>query len=91
MSLAGSVEYYRVERKGAFSDAYRFGLADYLGRPSSIGRGDYILVARPEADFDTDLLERAVKDGIGLGKIGAFMSTLNRRDISAVRATAKAR
>jgi hypothetical protein len=80
---------YEIERKDGLpsvtvllSDAYRFGHADYLGRPPCIRRGDYILIARPEADFDASIIKPATKDGIGLGKIGTFMGALNSTDPS---------
>src|ERR1700687_3915501 len=67
---------YKIERKDGLpdvnvllSDAYRFGMADYLGCPSYIGRGDFILIARPEAGFDRAVAEKAKEDGIGIGQI----------------------
>jgi hypothetical protein len=87
---------YKIERENYLpdihvflTDAYRFGLADYLGRPSCISRGDYILIARPEASFDTGLIERAAKDGIGIGKIGRLMGALNLRYVSKYKSFAK--
>jgi hypothetical protein len=64
------------------SDAYRYGSADYVGRPKQIGPGDFIIIARPEADFDAALVERARDDGIGIGKIAKFMGALNWRNVS---------
>jgi hypothetical protein len=83
--MAVTGEYlYEVERTGGrkpvtvfLSDAYRFGEADYLGRPTQLRRGDFILVARPEAGFDKALIDRARLDGIGLGQIRKFMGALN--------------
>lgn len=62
------------------SDAYDYGLVDYLARPKQIGRGDFILIARPEATFDHSLIERARTDGIGIGMIGKFMGALNLQE-----------
>jgi hypothetical protein len=84
-NLAVADEYiYDIERKDALptlrvwlSDAYHFGIADYLGRPSCIRRGDFILIARPEAIFNS--IEKANKDGIGIGNIRHFMGALNYR------------
>jgi hypothetical protein len=77
---------FSIERKDGLgpvkvllSDAYRYGYADYLARPKQIRHGDFIIVARPEADFDEKLVERARQDGIGIGKISKFMGALNRR------------
>jgi hypothetical protein len=68
---------YSIERKDNLgslkvflSDAYRFGRVDYISRPREIRRGDFILIARPEADYSDDVTERAQSDGIGIGKIG---------------------
>jgi len=79
---------YAIERTDGFgsvnvflSDAYRFGRADYVGRPNQITRGDFILIARPEADFDVSLVERARKNGIGIGKIGKLMGALNYKSV----------
>jgi hypothetical protein len=63
------------------SDAYDYGLVDYLARPKQIGRGDFILIVRPEARFDRSLIERARKDGIGIGMIGKLMGALNLEDV----------
>jgi hypothetical protein len=59
------------------ADAYSYGLPDYAGRPKQIRKGDFILIARPEATFDESLIERARKDGIGIGKLAKFMGALN--------------
>jgi len=63
------------------SDSYDFGLAEYLGRPPLLGRGDFILIARPEACWDFSLVERAWLDGIGIGGIAKLMGALNRERI----------
>jgi len=83
---------FRIERRDGLpavnvllSDAYRFGIADYLGCPSTIRRGDYILIARPEGGFDSAVAKRAKEDGIGIGKIAAFMGALNFRTPSDYR------
>src|ERR1700720_668651 len=78
---------FRIERKDGLpdvnvllSDAYRFGIADYLGCPSTIRRGDFILIARPEGGFDGAVAKRAKEDGIGIGKLATFMGALNFRN-----------
>jgi hypothetical protein len=72
---------YKIDRSAGLksvniflSDAYRYGYADYLARPKHI---DFILIVRPEAEFDEAIPERALKDGIGIGKMGKFMGALN--------------
>jgi hypothetical protein len=87
--IAVADEYiYKIERTDGLkpvrvflSDAYRYGYADYLGRPAQIKRGDFILIAKPEAAFDVDLSERIRQDGIGIGKIGRLMGSLNVANI----------
>ena len=63
------------------SDAYWFGRADLLGRPSEIKRGSFILITRPEASFDQTLIDKARAKGIGIGKIGKLMGALNRANV----------
>jgi hypothetical protein len=60
------------------SDAYRFGIADYVGRPRCIGRGDFILVP-PHCNDYYSAIDRATKEGVGIGKIREFMGALNFR------------
>jgi hypothetical protein len=59
------------------SDAYDYGLGEYLSRPRGLGRGDFILIARPEAHFDESVVERARIDGIGVGRLKKLMGALN--------------
>lgn len=61
------------------SDAYTYTLHEYIGRPAILRKGDYILVARPEASFRPELAKTAKDDGLGLGKIGDLMGALNAR------------
>ena len=63
------------------SDAYHYDLADFLSRPGPIGVGDYILIARPEADFDPSLVPIARKEAIGIGKFKHFKGALNYANI----------
>jgi hypothetical protein len=62
------------------SDAYDYGSVDYLSRPRQLWRGDFILIARPEARFDHALIEEARNDGIGIGMIGKLMGALNFKE-----------
>jgi hypothetical protein len=59
------------------SDAYHYDVADFLSRPKQIRRGDFIVIARPEADFDPSLVAIARKEFIGIGKFGKFKGALN--------------
>lgn len=61
------------------SDAYDYGLAEYLVRPRQVA---FIVIARPEAGFDRSLCNRGRREGIGIGKIGKLMGALNSRDLS---------
>lgn len=63
------------------SDAYLYTLHDYYSRPKSIKSGDFILVARPEADYHIDLRYLAARDKIGIGKIGTLLGALNRKNV----------
>jgi hypothetical protein len=59
------------------SDAYDYGFGEYLARPRSLKKGDFILVADPNANWDASLAESAREDKIGIGKIGKLMGALN--------------
>ncbi|HEY8696418.1 MAG TPA: hypothetical protein VIM02_02280 [Rhizomicrobium sp.] len=89
---AGDEVVYRIERTNGrksllvfLSDAYSFGQAEYLGRPTIIRRGDFVLVARPEGGLGDVSLERAKNDGIGIGKLAKLMGALNMDDVSRYR------
>ena len=60
------------------ADHYRFGEADFLNRPKEIRRGDFILIARPEAGPELASDEHAQ---IAVGKIGILMGALNRKQM----------
>ena len=59
------------------SDAYSYGLPDYVSRPKIVGTNSFILIARPEAGFDAALVARAKNDKIGIGGIGKMMGAIN--------------
>jgi hypothetical protein len=63
------------------SDAYNYGEMDYLQRPAILNRGDFVLIAKPEGNYFSEDVERARRDGIGLGKIGKFMGALNCKQV----------
>jgi hypothetical protein len=62
------------------SDAYEFTDADYYARPTALGPGDFILVAKPEGGFHLDQ-ESIDHARIGVGQIGKFMGALNSREM----------
>lgn len=79
---------YKIERTEGLnslvvhlSDAYRYTLQDYYSKPKSLGAGDFILIVRPEAGFDLDIIAIAAKEKIGIGKIGTLLGALNRKNI----------
>jgi hypothetical protein len=63
------------------SDAYFYGQLEYIARPSQLGRGDFILIARPEASYDEGIVAAARRNGIGIGKISKLMGALNQEKI----------
>ena len=63
------------------SDAYVYTEHSYLSRPSLIGEGDFILIAKPEASFDGSEFSTSRHDKIGFGKIGALLGALNYRNV----------
>lgn len=79
---------FRIDRVGDLPpvvvyliDAYLYGEMDYISRPSCLGRGDFILIATPEGDYDFTVLKRARADGIGIGRIGKLMGALHKREV----------
>lgn len=60
------------------SDLYSFGNADFIDRPKEIKKGDYILIARPEAMVYPTSDEHS---GIGIGKLSDFMGALNKKEM----------
>jgi hypothetical protein len=80
---------YRIQRKSGLppvvvhlSDAYEYGLAEYLARPRQIGEGDFIIIARPEARAVAhSVIQSGRDDKIGIGKIGKLMGALNSHTV----------
>ncbi len=58
------------------SDAYQFDNMEFANRPREIGKGDYILIAKPEATPISGFTEKREK--IRVGKIGDFMGALTK-------------
>lgn len=62
------------------SDVYRYTLTDYFNKPQKIKKGDFIYLARPEANFsnEIELLSISLKEGIYIGKFARLLSYINR-------------
>ena len=60
------------------TDAYFYGVHDFLSRLKILNRGDFVLIARPEGSFGDDVVEMAKPLSIGIGQIGKFMGAINR-------------
>lgn len=67
------------------SDVYRFTLTDYYNKPKDIKRGDFIYLARPEANFsnEIELLEMSLNEGIYVGKFSRLLNFINRTLVDA--------
>ena len=60
------------------TDTYEFGQGDFLNRPHELRRGDFILIARPEA---FSYMQSDEHSQIAIGKIGFLMGALNHRQM----------
>lgn len=62
------------------SDEYRYTMMDYYNKPTEINKGDFIYLARPEANFanEIEIMETALSDGIYIGKFSRLLSFMNR-------------
>jgi len=62
------------------SDEYIYTLTDYYNKPSEICKGDFIYIARPEANLsnEIELLEISLQEGIYVGKFGRLLAFMNR-------------
>ena len=62
------------------ADQYHFNDMDFHCRPRQLKKGDYVLIARPEASasVNQDLIQESK---IGVGKIGELMGALNKREM----------
>ena len=79
---------YKITRTGRYpavivhlSDAYHYGKSDYIGHPGELVANSFVLIAKPEGDFDSDLVEIAATDCIGIGKISKLMGALHREKV----------
>jgi len=55
-------------------------MQDYYRRPDLLKAGGFVVVARPEAGFDSTIVEIAAADRVGIGQIGKLMGALNLKD-----------
>ena len=63
------------------TDAYRYGLAEFFARPRQLRSGSYVVIGMPHASADSEVIERAKEDRIGIGHIGKFMGALNSKNV----------
>lgn len=59
------------------ADQYHFSETDFHNRPPEIRAGDYVLIARPEAQPDYGYSDGKIR----IGKIGDFMGALTKRNM----------
>lgn len=73
------------------SDEYRYTLTDYYNKPKEIKRGDFIYLARPEANFsdEIELLEISLNEGIYIGKFSRLLNFINSTFDEANKSTIK--
>jgi hypothetical protein len=60
------------------ADQYHFTDMDFYNRPRQLRPGDYIVIAKPEAEGGASP-ELIRQYRIGVGKLGMFMGALNKR------------
>jgi hypothetical protein len=61
-----------------FADEYRYGEFDFFNRPIEIVHPAFILIARPEAEYDFSILPTALEQKIGIGKLAKLLGSLNK-------------
>lgn len=78
---------YLIKRNSGLSelivhatDEYAYSLTDYFQRPTQVLQLAFILIARPEADYDLSVVDIAKEDKNGIGKFGALMGALYKKD-----------
>lgn len=88
-SIVNNSNYYivSIKRKSPYNhfkvclcDEYFYTINDYYSRPKEIEAKDFLLIAKPEANFNDDLTEIALQDLIYIGKMKAFIKYLNSTD-----------
>lgn len=58
------------------SDCYHFSEFDYLSKPVELNDGGFILIARPESSFPSDIQHHIKEDKTIIGKIGILLGAL---------------
>ena len=60
-------------------DQYRYTMIDYYNKPNEINKGDFLFLARPEANFsnEIEILEVALSEGIYIGKFKKLLTFIN--------------
>lgn len=66
--------------KVCLCDEYCYTMNDYYSKPEEITSKDFLLIAKPEANFSDDLIELALLNHIYIGKMKAFIKYLNSTD-----------
>ena len=78
------VEIKRTAPYGNFKvclcDEYFYTYNDYASKPSEIKSSDFLLIAKPEANFSEDLIELALFEHVYIGKMKAFIKYLHSTD-----------
>lgn len=76
---------YRIKRKGGLddiivhaSDEYLYTLTHYNQKPDQITNGGFILIARPEGNYNSEIVGIAKGAKISIGKWGALFGALNQ-------------
>ena len=54
-------------------------MIDYYSKPNEINKGDFLFLARPEANFsnEIEILEIALSEGIYIGKFKKLLTFIN--------------
>jgi hypothetical protein len=75
---------FQINRKNSYSsfriflsDAYLFTENDYYEIFNLLKKGDFILIARPESNYNENLLEKISYDGFYIGKSNFLVKFLN--------------
>ena len=63
------------------TDAYVYGMAEFITRPDQLNTGSFVVIGMPHASADPEVIEKAKEYGIGIGQIGKFMGALNFKNI----------
>ena len=73
--------------KVCLCDEYFYTYNDYYLKPNEIQSSDFLLIAKPEANYSDDLIELALQDHVFIGKMKAFIKYLNSTSDEMLNAT----